>query len=250
MSVFPSSVPNINTFYVANNLAETALSGGVDASQTTITVANADRFVCPCLIVVDAEVLEATSKIGNVFTVTRGFDGTTAAVHSSGAKVRNSQVAKYHNAMADEVMAIAGALGANLVNVKATKTQKATISRSSLTATATTQDVATGIILGQYEKVIGVTVKHTAAFTGGSVLAVLVSIGTSADPWLFTNGGTHSLSDVAGDGVFSDFSTHTSSSMGTFPVSVVARFESIGGNLSTLTSSSGVDIWVTTTLLQ
>ncbi len=250
MSVFPTTVPDINTFYVANNLAETALSGSVDATQTTITVAAADKFTCPCLIVVDAEVMAATSKSGNVFTVTRGFDGTTAAVHSNGAKVRNNQVAKYHNAIADEVMAIANALGANLVNVKTTTTYKATINRTALTAAATTQDITTSISVGQYEKVTGVTVKHSAAFTGGSVAAVQCSIGTSTYPALYSNGLSHSLSDAAGDGVFSDFAVHASSSMGSSSVPVVVHFESVGGNLSTLTSTATVDVWVTVTKLQ
>ena len=59
-------------------------------NSTTITVVSAAGFPTgggPFNILVDAEVMTVTNVSGTTWTVTRGVNGTTAAVHSSGAIV-------------------------------------------------------------------------------------------------------------------------------------------------------------------
>lgn len=56
-------------------------------SDTTLTVADGNRFAVGDVIRIDTEHLLVTAISGNDLTVTRGFAGTTAASHSDGAEV-------------------------------------------------------------------------------------------------------------------------------------------------------------------
>jgi len=68
---------------------QTALSGAVTAAATTITVTSVLVFPPnpPFKIRIDDEVMNVTAIAGNNLTVTRGVDGTTAAIHASGTPV-------------------------------------------------------------------------------------------------------------------------------------------------------------------
>lgn len=70
--------------------AQTTLDGSVDGSQTSFPVASAYTFVAatPFVITVDSEDMIVTSITGNVFTVTRAANGTSATTHALGAMVR------------------------------------------------------------------------------------------------------------------------------------------------------------------
>lgn len=69
------------------NVAITTLSAGINSSVTSITVTSAAKF--PTLgtfrVLIDNELMIVSSVSGNVFTVTRGAESTTAASHLSGA---------------------------------------------------------------------------------------------------------------------------------------------------------------------
>ena len=72
------------------NLAGTTLVGGITAFVTSITVANGGSpfpATGNFRIRIDTELMIVTAVAGNVFTVTRGAEGTTAASHSDGAQV-------------------------------------------------------------------------------------------------------------------------------------------------------------------
>lgn len=71
-----------------------SLAAGMTAVQTTATVSDASTLpAVDFTVLVDDEVMLVTGVAGNVLTVRRGFDGTTPAVHSSGAAVRHVVVA-------------------------------------------------------------------------------------------------------------------------------------------------------------
>ena len=83
-----------------NTSVQTTLVGGIDASVTSLIVADATGYpTAPFAIVIDPdsataeEVLLVTVKVGATFTVTRGFDGTTGKAHSAGATVIHAAIA-------------------------------------------------------------------------------------------------------------------------------------------------------------
>lgn len=66
----------------------TKLAAGISISDTSLTVLNNSGYpVVPFGIKVENEAMLVTLAVGNVFTVTRAFDGTTAAPHAINADV-------------------------------------------------------------------------------------------------------------------------------------------------------------------
>jgi hypothetical protein len=120
--VFPSAVANDQNLLVAKNRASSTLTANISASATSIPVADGSKFTAPLVVAIGNEYIKVCSISGNTLTVCtggRGFDGSTAAAHSSGAEVRGVYAAHHHNQLAAEVKAIETALGANLGNVAA-----------------------------------------------------------------------------------------------------------------------------------
>lgn len=117
--VYPGSVVTDARLKKASNRVFTTLRGAISAADTVATVADPTRIEVEMLLTVDAEVMSVTAISGNNLTVVRGFDGTTAAAHSSGRTVAANWTGWHHNAMAAEVKAIEQALGAGLSNVTA-----------------------------------------------------------------------------------------------------------------------------------
>ncbi|MBI1312843.1 hypothetical protein GC176_16260 [bacterium] len=76
---------------VTNSLAgaSSTLTGMINATQTTITVANGSVFPAAggFRVAIGSELLNVTAVSGNVLTVERGAEGSTAATHASGASV-------------------------------------------------------------------------------------------------------------------------------------------------------------------
>lgn len=71
-----------------NNTSD-SLSASCLAADTTISVANGAKFPAAgeFVILVESELMLCTSRSGNVLTVVRGQEGTTAAAHGSGLAV-------------------------------------------------------------------------------------------------------------------------------------------------------------------
>lgn len=72
------------------NSNRATLIEALDAAATTVKVAEGDglKFRVNALVVVGEEYMQVTAVSGDEITVTRGFDGTTAAAASAGAEVR------------------------------------------------------------------------------------------------------------------------------------------------------------------
>ena len=85
------------------NFAETTLAAAVtDTSGTSITVTSSASFPsAPFIIGIDTECLLVTNVSGTTWTVTRGYESSTAATHLNGAAI-------YHDISAAEADAIAG----------------------------------------------------------------------------------------------------------------------------------------------
>lgn len=84
-----------------SNIAfDTTLTAGIAAGDLTCVVASASGWPSvPFAAVLDPgsltieEVVQVTLVVGTTFTITRGFDGTTAAAHANGATVRHAAIA-------------------------------------------------------------------------------------------------------------------------------------------------------------
>ena len=84
------------------NFAETTLAAAItDTSGTSITVTSETSFPsAPFIISIDTECLLVTNVSGTTWTVTRGYESSTAATHSNGASI-------YHDISAAEADSIA-----------------------------------------------------------------------------------------------------------------------------------------------
>src|SRR5688500_1297975 len=81
-----------------NTAVATTLAASVDDVATTITVAAAVGYpAVPYAVIVGSgvteEVLLVTAAAGTSWTVTRGYDGTTAKAHAAGAAVYHGVIA-------------------------------------------------------------------------------------------------------------------------------------------------------------
>jgi hypothetical protein len=75
------------------NIAQTTLVGGIDADDTTITVANAYNLPTQGFINIDNETIAYQNIVGNqILNAWRGQNGTTAVAHSTAANVFNNQL--------------------------------------------------------------------------------------------------------------------------------------------------------------
>lgn len=84
------------------NFAQTTLAAAItDTSGTSIAVASSASFpATPFIISIDTEAFLVTVVNGTTWTVTRGYEGSTAATHLNGAAI-------YHDISAAEADAIA-----------------------------------------------------------------------------------------------------------------------------------------------
>ena len=97
----------------SKNNAQTTLNGAINDTTTTVVVTDGSALPSASgstyfVITVDNEIMLVTNKATNTLTVTRGYEGTTAASHSSGANVYNRFTSTTYQNLADAVMAVQG----------------------------------------------------------------------------------------------------------------------------------------------
>ena len=75
------------------SVAQTTLVGGIDADDTTITLANAANLPTQGFMNIDNETIAYQNIVGNqIVNAWRGQNGTTAAAHLTGVDVFNNQL--------------------------------------------------------------------------------------------------------------------------------------------------------------
>lgn len=112
---YPASLDNDASLLLAKDLAITTLANAITAGATTLPVASSLAFAAEGgVIKVDNELIKYTGISGNNLTgAARGYSGTSAVAHSSGAEVRLVVAADYHNNLKDAIIALQTRLGAN-----------------------------------------------------------------------------------------------------------------------------------------
>lgn len=117
-AAFPGRVATDADMAIAVDQQQTTLAIPMSVSDTSMTVANPSVIAAWSLLSIDAEIVQATGPAsGNVVPVSRGFDGTTPAVHLASATVSGFIDAYHHNRLVAEVEAIEAALGPNLSSI-------------------------------------------------------------------------------------------------------------------------------------
>ncbi len=100
LAPYAAAVPTTNT--TINQ------AGGITAAATTLTVASSAGFpTVPFVVRIDSELMQVTQISGTVWTVTRGFDGTTAVTHANGAVVAFGNVYANPSLLTSAVLPIA-----------------------------------------------------------------------------------------------------------------------------------------------
>ena len=99
----------MNTMYAPqNNSPHTELAGAVNSAETTLTVADGDILPdAPNVLTIglgeDAELVLMQAKTGNILTVTRGFNGTTAKAWQAGDWMYRAITAQDVTAMQENI---------------------------------------------------------------------------------------------------------------------------------------------------
>lgn len=108
-AAFPTTVAVDQNLLSAKRLSESSLNGSINASTTTVVVSDGTQFLNWQIIRIDSEEMLIQSVSSNTLTIVsggRGYNGTTAASHTTGAAVRGIITSWHHNQLAAEVKAI------------------------------------------------------------------------------------------------------------------------------------------------
>ena len=95
---------------IESGVFTSTLSSSINTSVTTLTMASASSFPSSGTVIIGSELITYTGVSGNTLTgLTRGANGTTAAIHSSGATVQDaSGYAGWNTAVSGDVVTAPG----------------------------------------------------------------------------------------------------------------------------------------------
>src|SRR5215472_359102 len=207
-AVFPAAVATDAQLKVANNLIQTTLKVAAAPTDTILFVNSVTGFIANSLVSIDGEIISIASVSGSsnpqllVAAGGRGFDGTTAASHSAGAKTSMLIDAWHHNVLSTEIQAIESFLGPNGQNFSPSSLFRFAIDYQ-FTQTpggSLTAGVINTITVSPVPKgVNGTDAKHYLYISGGTGTAEAVLIqggtalsGAASGTLMFTPANAHS----------------------------------------------------------